>query len=78
MSDFDLWLKACEEFNTKVYELEPGLYKTWNEYESKHNFYRTAPVYHVWVDGRRVYCGMSYQAAVRKATDLDIRRASDG
>lgn len=67
---FDLWMKACKEFDTKVFCLESegtiGLYKTWNEYmpESEHYCsYRTQAVFHVWNGYKRVYCGLNYQEA---------------
>lgn len=64
---FDLWMKACEEFDTKVFCLESegtiGLYKTWNEYEFEHYFYQTSDVFHVWHNDKRIYCGLNYQEA---------------
>ena len=65
MTNYDLWLKACRENKTLVYELEPGLYKTQNEYLSHNNYYRTTPVYHVWGGDKRIYCGMSMRTAYK-------------
>ena len=69
MTGFELWIKACEEYGTKIFCLdehgETGLYKTWNEYEFNHYFYRTPPVFHVWNGDKRIYCGLSYQEAER-------------
>ena len=67
MTNFDLWVKGCEENKTKVFELEPGLYKTWNEYLSGNNYYRTSPVYHVWDGDVRIYCGMNLGSAYNAA-----------
>ena len=67
MNQFELWLKACEEMGTIIFELERSdrgaMYKTWSEYLSGNNYFRTDPVYQVWKDSRRVYCGLNLQYA---------------
>lgn len=63
MTNFELRIKGCKENGTEVFELEPGLYKTQNEYCDGRNFYRTSPVYHVWDVDTRIYCGMSLKTA---------------
>lgn len=67
MTDFDFWVKACEENRTKIWCLAgfrgDGLYSTWNEYECRNDYFRKTQIYHVWIGGRRIYCGMSYTAA---------------
>jgi hypothetical protein len=68
MDNFELWLKGCKENGTKIYKMpENGLYKTWNERMVNYNIVRDTPVYHVWKKGKRIYCGLSYLVAVRKA-----------
>ena len=70
MDDFELWLNGCRENNTVIFKLpENGLYKTWNEHMVNHNVIRDTPVYHVWKKGKRIYCGLNYLEAVRKAEE---------
>lgn len=61
MSDeFDLWLRACEEFNTLPYLLEgegrTGLYVTRRTYEptvkSRWNYTYSNFTWHVWIRGK--------------------------
>ena len=64
---FSLWIKACRECHTMVYPLEGsgdhGLYKTWNEYEYRNSYFRTAPIYRVWIHGMDAYCGLDIRLA---------------
>lgn len=73
MIQFELWIKSCEINKTLVYCLEgsgdTALYKTQNEYWYKNNQFYTDPVYHVWKDGKRIYCGMSRNEAYFKWRD---------
>lgn len=73
MIQFELWIKGCEINKTLVYCLEgcgnTALYKTQNEYWHKNNRFYTDPVYHVWKDGKRIYCGMSRNEAYFKWRD---------
>jgi len=62
---FDLWLKACQENGTTIFDLGNGLYKTQKDFEHSNNYYRTTPVYHVWQGDKRIYCGLSYQTALK-------------
>jgi hypothetical protein len=61
LTQFELWLKACEEFNEIVWCLEgsgdTGLYKLQRQYEYKNNFYYTDPTYIIWMYDRIVYVG---------------------
>jgi len=63
MIQFELWIKGCEANKTLMYCLEgsgdTAFYKTQNEYWYKNNRFYTNPVYHVWKDGKRIYCGMN-------------------
>lgn len=69
MIQFELWIKGCEINKTLVYCLEgcgnTALYKTQNEYWYKNNRFYTNPVYHVWKDGKRIYCGMNREEAYK-------------
>lgn len=70
MDDFELWLNACEENNTMIFKLpETGLYETYGEHMVGNNVIRDTPVYHVWKKGKRIYCGLNYIEAVKKARD---------
>lgn len=68
--NFNLWLKACEEFGTKIYPLENRdniyLFKTWKEIEIKHNYYNLDITFQVWHGDKNVYCGRNYQESLRK------------
>lgn len=67
-TQFDLWLKACDELGTKIYPLyrfddNTALFKTWNVYEYKHNFYNTDPIYTIWIKGKRIMSTRDMYAA---------------
>ena len=70
MTQLELWLKGCEINKTLVYCLEgsgdTALYKTQNEYWYKNNRFYTIPIYHVWKNGERVYCGLNMNEAYHK------------
>lgn len=57
-TQFELWVKACEEFHTEIKQLEgekdTGLYSTLTPYELNGHTYYKAPVYHVWVEGKEL------------------------
>lgn len=69
MTQFELWLKGCEENGTRLYCLEgkgeTGLYKTQSWHLVKNNYFGDSPVYHVWVDGDRKCSILSYSTAMR-------------
>ena len=69
MENFDLWLRACDELDMLPHRLEgsgdTAVYVTHRTYEYQHNYYHTDRVYHVWIHGRQLYCGMDYQTAIR-------------
>ena len=73
MSAFELWLKACQEFNTKIYPLEGegdhALYKSWRDYEYKWNYYHLQVTFHVWY-GHLHECYLDYQTAIKRWRDL--------
>lgn len=70
LSGFELWIKGCETNKTLVYCLEgcgnTALYKTQSQYWYGNNRFYTDPVYHVWKDGKRIYCGMNRNEAYFK------------
>lgn len=70
LSGFELWIKGCEANKTLVYCLEgsgdTALYKTQNEYWYKNNRFYTRPIYHVWKNGERVYCGTNFLESYHK------------
>jgi hypothetical protein len=51
----------------KPYYGSKAIDKTWNEHMVNNNVIRDTPVYHVWKKGKRIYCGLNYLEAVRKA-----------
>ena len=66
MSNFDLWIKACQEFGTCIYKLGDGFYKTWRERRCNERDYESVDImYHVWDGDRRIYCGRDYITGVR-------------
>lgn len=66
---FDLWLRGCEINNTKIFPLEgsgdTAIYKVWSEYECDHNYYRTTPLYFVWIAGNLVLDTMDLSVAYK-------------
>lgn len=64
MTQFDLWIKACVEFNTVVYLLDGNhdhaLYSTWNKFEDGS---RTTPVIQVWIHGKRELVTTNFREA---------------
>ena len=71
MTEFELWIKACEEFGTSIYCLEgsddTALYKTWNETEPSLETGwlagRRNTMFHVWIKGKRRLVCPDYQRA---------------
>ena len=65
-TNFELWVKGCQENNTKIYELEECnnifYYKTWREFLYKNNFYNIDVYFHVWNKNtdKHIYCGCNY------------------
>lgn len=70
MSIFDLWVKGCEINKTLLYRLEgngnTALYKTISKHLVNHNYFYDSPVYHVWVNGKRLIATTSYLEAYHK------------
>ena len=65
MSNFDLWIKACQEFGTCIYKLGDGFYKTWCVRCNGRDYEIIDIMYHVWDGDRRIYCGRDYITGVR-------------
>lgn len=68
MSNFSLWLIACQADGTMIYPLEDDgrgteMYQTYKTYSDGRQDFRTAPVYHVWQGDKAIYTGLSYQEA---------------
>lgn len=71
MTEFDLWVKSCEEFNLQIYPLEGegenALYQTWEIGEphigTKWNYYRKGLTYQVFIDGKRCFVSTNYRLA---------------
>lgn len=69
-SQFELWLKGCEQNGTTIYQIakggsESGLYKLQSEYWVKNTRYLTTPVYVVWKHGKNILTTQSYYNACR-------------
>ena len=66
--EFMLWITACEAVNTLPYclygEGENGMYSTRRGYMYKNNQCYLSPVYHVWKEGHRIACTLSYNEAL--------------
>lgn len=76
MSNFELWVKGCEENNTLIYLLEGsgenGLYKLTKEIWINHNIFYDNPIFIGWVNGEQVVVSNDYVSAYqiwRKRTD---------
>lgn len=67
MSQFDLWLKSCEENGTRLYCLDgsgdTGLYKLQTRHMVGNYEYGDSPVYMTWIHGKRLAATINYQAA---------------
>lgn len=65
---FNLWVKGCEITNTQIYLLEgagdSALYSTFRIY-AFHSYYRSNPMYHVWIKGKRITVTSNYLEAYR-------------
>ena len=65
MTMFEGWAKSCADSSLEIWELEAtdepetGLYMTKRSYWSGGNKFYYNPIYHVWAEGERVYCGES-------------------
>lgn len=70
MTQFELWIKGCEDNKTILYCLEgsgdTAFYKTQNEYWNRNNRFYTKPVYHVWKKGKRICCNTNFLEAYHK------------
>lgn len=64
MTQFDLWIKACVEFDTVVYLLDGNhdhaLYTTWTNHQDGS---RTTPVAQVWIHGKRELVTTNFREA---------------
>jgi len=71
MTNFELWVKSCEEFEVQIWSLcsssypETGLYKTTQQYTAANRDYYTEPVYHIWINGVSHNTTMNLQEAFR-------------
>lgn len=69
-SVFELWAESCVQMGTPPYRIESseipetGLYQTKSSYVQAHYTYYNSPVYHVWVEGKRVAATTNYLEAV--------------
>lgn len=74
MSNFELWIKDCEEKGTIVMRLEgrgdTALYKVTQQVEVRNFYYFTTPVYVGWVHGRMVCFYGDYRSAYGCWTNL--------
>ena len=63
-SDFEYFVKSCEEFDYIVHRLEEcetcSLYMIYKSYEFKNNFYRTEPTYFVFSEGKEILNTKNY------------------
>ena len=70
-SVFELWAESCVQMGTLLSEIigseipETGLYQTKSSYVQAHYTYYNSPVYHVWVEGKRVVATTNYPEAVK-------------
>ena len=69
-TNYELWLRACEEFGTDIYclaAIRPGtrFFKVNKSYTENGRTYYTSPVYIGWVDGEQVVDGLNYHEAVQ-------------
>lgn len=67
---FDLWVDSCaNDEDCRLWCLKgkgsTGLYQTKTRYLYKHNWYYNIPVYHVWINGKRILATTDYSAANR-------------
>ena len=61
MTEFELWIKACEEFGTKIWchdgSSDTAIYTTWQEVEpcpeTSGVSFRKDIMQHVWIMGKR-------------------------
>ena len=71
MTNFEIWVKGCEEYGLQIWPLcysshpETGLYKTIKPYMEKNREYFTQPVYHIWINGASHNTTMSLDEAFR-------------
>lgn len=81
MSEYDAWIKLCEEIGSDISKVEEselpqtGLYKTQKKFMHENREYGDSPVFHVWYKGQRMYCGMSYYEAITIYKDFIRSRA---
>lgn len=73
MTQFELWIKACEEFDTRIILLEgvsgeTAFYETYNVIEprpeTRWNCSRTNSAYQVWINGKRELVTQNYFSAL--------------
>lgn len=67
MTNFELWVKGCEENGTLIYLLEGkgenALYKLTKEKLVNNNYFYETPVFAVFIGGRQIYTSTSYLSA---------------
>lgn len=73
MTEFELWIKACEEFGTRIIMLEgagdgTALYMAYNIGEphlgNRWNTYRKDITYQVFINGKREFVTLDYRLAL--------------
>lgn len=75
MTEYEAWVIQCEKIGTEIWRLEKsespqsGLFKTQKWFMFENREYGTEPIYHVWVNGVRVYCGENYYDAYKMYGD---------
>lgn len=81
MTNFELWVKACEEFDDQIYKLTKnqedghGVYQTIKEYfpPKSYNTMRCV-TYHLWWHGKHEMVGSDYYSII----NLFEQRGKDG
>ncbi len=69
MSEYDAWVKLCVDVGSELWCLErsespnAGLYKTQKKFMYENREYGTDPIFHVWYQGKHMYCGSMYHDA---------------
>ena len=81
-SVFELWAESCVQTGISLYCMESskipetGLYQTKSSYTQFHRTYYNSPVYHVWIEGKRVVATTNYQEAV-KSFEAEVRKITE-
>lgn len=67
MTEFELWIKACEEFGTYIYLLDgsgdTAFYKTYNAPETNWEGRIKDVMFHVWISGKRPLVSTDFRHA---------------